>query len=501
MTEHMTELVNSSREYREKLLHDIYRPKYHFAIPEGLGLPFDANAGIFYNGRHHMFYIFQDENGKHCFGHYASHDLLHWTMMPIGPRPADDNGVGGMFSGNAFIDGDGKVRIMYHNFTVGNDMLIAEDDELTEWKPNSDKPMTPVSEDCDNFRSWDPFGWYEDGKYYAIYGWYSPALFVSDDGVHFSYVGDFIPKEESPLEPHEDVSCPDFFKMNGKDVLMHISHSRGWQWEIGSFDGKQFHPEHHGRMNFPGGQYFAGESYYDDKGRRILTAWVIDALLTPAVNELGWSGVMSMPRVVTMSDDQTELYSQIPEEMRTLRYNARPIKGTVKSKMQAEAEICGKICENGRIGVRFNFSDTEYVDCYYDSEKEKLCIDLNNSTDRDDVFYLLSPLDIIMFKGKEELATKGEGYKNRGFREYITDEMFECGEAKMLEAPLKSEDGRITLNAFVDGSILEVFANGKQALTVRIYPKNTDKCSASVISENSTVEKAELFDIAPTNMY
>ena len=51
----------AARALRERLLSDPHRPGYHFVIPEGTGMPFDPNGAIFWNGRYHMFYIFQDE--------------------------------------------------------------------------------------------------------------------------------------------------------------------------------------------------------------------------------------------------------------------------------------------------------------------------------------------------------------------------------------------------------------------------------------------------------
>ena len=51
----------AARALRERLLADPHRPGYHFVIPEGTGMPFDPNGAIFWNGRYHLFYIFQDE--------------------------------------------------------------------------------------------------------------------------------------------------------------------------------------------------------------------------------------------------------------------------------------------------------------------------------------------------------------------------------------------------------------------------------------------------------
>ncbi|MHC4193331.1 MAG: hypothetical protein ACYSP9_04040, partial [Planctomycetota bacterium] len=70
------ELYQQTRAFRERLLADMYRPGYHFVTLEGLCSPFDPNGAIFWKGRYHMFYIFQDHRG-HNFGHASSIDLVH----------------------------------------------------------------------------------------------------------------------------------------------------------------------------------------------------------------------------------------------------------------------------------------------------------------------------------------------------------------------------------------------------------------------------------------
>ncbi|MHC4131922.1 MAG: hypothetical protein ACYSR3_08035, partial [Planctomycetota bacterium] len=62
---------------RELFLSDPHRPTYHFVSFEGRCMPFDPNGAIFWKGRYHLFFIFQDERG-HNWGHVSSTDLVHW---------------------------------------------------------------------------------------------------------------------------------------------------------------------------------------------------------------------------------------------------------------------------------------------------------------------------------------------------------------------------------------------------------------------------------------
>jgi beta-fructofuranosidase len=129
------DLNASMRALREKLLSDPYRAGYHFVIPEGCAMPFDPNGAIYWKGRYHLFYIFQDHRG-HNWGHVSSIDLFHWRHHPTGL-------VAGMFSGNCFINKEGRPTMCYHQVGQGNAMAVAVDDELNEWKKLDSNPITP----------------------------------------------------------------------------------------------------------------------------------------------------------------------------------------------------------------------------------------------------------------------------------------------------------------------------------------------------------------------
>ncbi len=78
----------SSFEKRNKITKrvntDVQYPRYHFIAPEGNVMPFDPNGALCWNGKYHLFYIFQDPKlayGGHCLGHASSKDLLQWMIV------------------------------------------------------------------------------------------------------------------------------------------------------------------------------------------------------------------------------------------------------------------------------------------------------------------------------------------------------------------------------------------------------------------------------------
>lgn len=75
--------IESARGLRHHLLADPYRPGYHFVVPEDFARPAAPNGALFWNGRYHLHYIYQD-NGVHFWGHISSLDLLHWRQGRYG---------------------------------------------------------------------------------------------------------------------------------------------------------------------------------------------------------------------------------------------------------------------------------------------------------------------------------------------------------------------------------------------------------------------------------
>ena len=119
----------------------------------------------------------------------------------------------------------------------------------------------------------------------------------------------------------EDVSCADFFPIGDRRMFLCISHRLGCRYYLGDWKDEAFHPTFHEKMSWVDNSFFAPESLLDDQGRRIMWAWIFDG---PgfARAEFGWSGTMSLPRVLTLGDDGM-LRMNPPEEIERLRYNER----------------------------------------------------------------------------------------------------------------------------------------------------------------------------------
>nr|HMP17893.1 hypothetical protein [Gemmatales bacterium] len=294
-------------------------PRWHISVlpEEGVALPYDANGCIYWKGKYHLMYIYQDPvrpHGGHCWGHLSSTDLVNWTYHPPALLSELSGTDVGIFSGNAFLGKEGKPMLCWFGIEGGVCVATAEDDELIRWKKHPNNPIIPIPRKGDvhfgKYTVWDPYLWYEGGQYWCLLGGNTlpnkkDTLFLctSSDLVNWKHRHAFF--EHADLNwtvEGEDCSCPDFFRLGNKHALLCISHKVGARLYLGEFDQKRekFVPEQHIRMNWPGGTFFAPESLLDNQGRRIIWAWVTDPRHRRTQRATG-SGVQSMPRILGLS--------------------------------------------------------------------------------------------------------------------------------------------------------------------------------------------------------
>ena len=473
MKDAIDQLAMTVRSHREQLLTDPWRPGYHFTVPEGVAIPFDPNGAIFWQGRYHLFYIFQDTRSgikSDHWGHVSSTDLFHWRHHPTGL-------LEGMYSGNCFLNKDGIPTMCYHQVNQGNAMAVALDDELNEWSKLDSNPITPDTRESDEhdgkYRSWDPFGWYDGNNYYAIFGGEYPAIAKStslDEPWH--YVGDLFAHGVDGVAPDEDVSCADLFKLDDKDVLLCISHRMGCRYYIGEWKNEQFYPESHAQMSWVDNTFFAPESVLDDKGRRIMWAWLLDFREFAVRLEQGWSGTMSLPRVLWLENG--EMRMDVPEEIERLRY--RP-KHQENIEVQSDSEIILDDVNGNSLEIKMEFENSSAAEygikiCCSPDGQEQTVISYNPS------------------KTTLEVDTNNSGPEES---------------PKHVEsAPLKLTTGeRLQLRIFIDRSVVEVFANNRQAIMRRIYPKRSDSTQVRVFAKGNSVNvrRLESWHISPSNPY
>jgi beta-fructofuranosidase len=498
--------IYSMHLYRDKLLNDKYRPTYHFAIPEGIANPFDPNGAIYWQGRYHLFYIFQPYRPREghrgdAWAHISSHDLVHWRFHPTALKPGEDDPEVAIYSGNTFLDKQGRPTIIYQGLGAGNCIARAIDDDLNQWQKSDYNPVIPYPEyvqDNDQavFRSildklpeygrydvWDPHAWLEGDTYYAISGdndlW--PAkqatLWKSTDLDNWDLVGDFFHHGE----PEGVLDCPDFFKLDDKWVLVYLGN--GLDYVIGDFKNEQFYPEKYGTMTWESGVGYAPESLVDDKGRRIMWAALYDPRTRWGeadhfLTKHGWDGVLTLPRILSM-DNENNLLMQPVEELKALRSNhifrnnltidnsELIIGGVEGNTLELNFSIRQVNAKEYGIKLLCAPDGSEETSIIFDAQKQVIRVDLSKTT-----------LDKSLMQWR---------YSDFNYRQ----------EAK-LNLP---DTDLLKFHIFIDRSVLEVFVNERICLTHRIYPTRDDSNGIILISEGGKIEvpKFDAWHIVPSN--
>jgi len=505
-------VVKFTRAFRERLLADPYRPAYHFCVPEDRGYPGDPNGAFYYKGRYHLMYLYNREGSGFSWGHVSSNDMLHWRHHPDALRPGD--GDEGVYSGGGFVDDDGTAILSYWMLWGARGIGLARstDDNFDKWEKFKINPVIRstewgVTEMKDksgkeiHVGSADPSNiWKKDGRYYMATGNLlvlnkygrktdSPAdeqgdrlyLFSSDDLENWEYMHRFYDSNRKWTDRSEDNMCPSFLPLpsspdggnaSGKHLLVFISHNKGCQYYIGDYKNDRFYPFNHGRMTWKDQAYFAPESLIDGKGRHILWTWIFDERPDEISKASGWAGTYGLPRSLWLGEDET-LRIRPVKELEQLRLNEKTVSNLMVSPgndvklneltydlMELEVTIipgkanqCGlKVCmsEDGR----------EETIIYYDHIDNKLKVDIRKS-----------------------------GLK--------------YGPKIVEEAPLelKAKD-TLVLRIFIDRSVVEVFANDKQAISRRIYPTLGGK-GISLFSKGRDVKvkSIKIWEMMPSNAY
>jgi len=464
-------------------------PRYHVAAlsDEGVCVPYDPNGCIYWKGKYHLMYIFQRADGAHCWGHLSSPDLIHWTYHPTALQPGPGDADRGTFSGNAFVSKDGVPMLCWFGIDAGVCVATAQDADLIRWQKHLANPIIPIPQPGDPghgvYTVWDPYLWLEGDAYHCLLGGNrlpngrdTLYLCTSPDLVHWTPQHAFYEGDPSWREPDEDCSCPDFFRLGRKHVLLCISHAIGARFYVGRLRGDVFHPEQHVRLNWRGGMFFAPESLEDGRGRRVLWAWVTDPRVGPAQQATG-SGFMSLPRVLSLGEDATPLITPA-EELQVLRrkhHQARDIRLSAGTEVALERirgahlELAVEIDpgEAQAVGVKVRCSPDgqEETGIWCDLAARTLRLDMSRSTLRDDVTYGSPPFTSY---GLQRAADNANSYHT-------------------VEAPFAPREGEVLrLRVFVDGPVLEVFANDRQCLTQVIYPKRADSVLVKLCSQGGS---------------
>lgn len=508
------ELLPAACRIREQLMRDPRRPAYHFTAPSGWMN--DINGAIFWQGRYHVFYQAYPDAAYWRdiqWGHASSLDLLHWVHHPrvLIPEPGGPDREG-VFSGVAVLH-DGLPTLVYHGVPGGTCLATSDDPDLLTWTRHPANPVIPVPgpehPDHGRYSVFDPCAWQQGDTWYLLCGGTHPAgrdtafLFSSPDMVNWEPLGPFYEPRPEWTERGEDCAVPGFFPLGRRHMLLFVSHKYGCQYYLGSYRKGRFEPQAHARMNFPGGQLIAPMTMLDPRGRRLMFGWACEARRVDASRADGWSGVMTLPRVLSLAADGSLRIEPLPE-LQALRRSpfSAPGRGLQPDREYVVEGLRGDCLEiaaefepgrRGQVGlaVRCAPGEQERTEILYDPARHTLSIDTSRAS--------LDPSVVRPWP-----CPWGVGHPDPLETRVLPfhTEPSPISDVPVQTAPLElGPDEPLRLRVFLDRSILEVFANDRQCLTQRLYPTRPDSLGVSIIARaaRASLTSLDAWQMSPTN--
>ena len=451
---------------------------YHLMHPGGDSAPGDPNPAFYLDGTFHLHYILRQTwrgNRSFCFVHVTSPDMLNWSWQTTKLQPSFTGH--GMYSGTGFITKEGQAAAIYHGqASQRNHIAIAKDRNLSAWeKPFPVEPKTTDGTDAE-MRHWDPDCFLIGDTYYAISGGRHQPLSRSQDLRHWTYVGDFLRHELPDAAIGEDISCPNFFRLGDKWMLLCISHPFGCRYYLGDWDAEneQFVPETHGRMNWRRPDqsiyeteyrdFFAPESVLTPDGRRVMWAWLVT--LNDEIHE---RTIQSLPRELGLAEDYS-LRIRPLRELETLRFAPTILRNlTVTPPERAHGST----------------ATARIADLDGDALELRITIDREQAVRKRFGFQLFADED---HEGLPILIHPETNTLRIG-----------TAEAPFAVANLpEGED--VELRIFIDKYLVEVFANDRQAVVgAHMDYQSANGLCAYTYGDPTTIRQVEIWKLKSTN--
>ncbi|MDS0299948.1 glycoside hydrolase family 32 protein [Halogeometricum sp. S1BR25-6] len=458
---------------REEVADDHRRPRYHLAAPAGWLN--DPNGIIEHEGTYHVFYQYNPGGPFHGtihWGHAASEDLVHWEDRPVALAPDPDGpDRDGVWSGCAVLDGDGTPTLVYTGGR-GRDQLpclaTTDDPSLDTWEKHGDNPVISTPEDhvdldlleTEDWRAEfrDHNVWREGETWYHLVG----AGVADTGGAALLYRGESLREWEyvGPLlvgdwEGHGVVwECPELLDFDEKQVL-HVSNYSHVEYFLGeaNLDDPSFDVEHRERLDY--GDYYAPQSTRAEDGRVLTWGWAPEARDAEAQWHAGWSGTLTIPRELSVEDG--ELRQRPARELESLRGRDA----------LAEEDVSLAAGDSRVLDLTGNAYELAF-----DARVEES-----------------GALELGLFEspaGNERTVVRYDGEtvtvdRTNGALDGVPD-------ADEQSMPVDGDS--LSLRAFVDGSVVELYANERRCLTSRVYPTRADAEGVSLRAVGEGVELA-----------
>jgi len=323
--------------YVSNLYDEPFRPQFHFS--QKIGWNNDPNGMCYANGEYHFFFQhnpFGWKWGNMTWGHAVSKDLVHWTQLE---NALLFDKLGTMFSGTGAVDkantagfktGDKDVIVLAYTYAgrfgyppcpYTQAIAYSNDNGRTFVKYEGNPIVPNISGGSDR----DPkILWHEPTKKWVM------VLYLANGKRFGFFTSDDLKEWEQVSEMGGFHECPELFELpvDGDEKNKRwVIFGADAQYFIGSFDGKEFRPDHEKKHRVHYGKYYASQTFNQTPdGRRIQIGWARIPMPGMPFNQ-----TFTVPTCLTLrtTDDGIRMFATPVEELGQLRKsNPQSVKNT-----------------------------------------------------------------------------------------------------------------------------------------------------------------------------
>jgi beta-fructofuranosidase len=437
------------------------------------------------------------------WAHAWSPDMIHWKHLPVAlaPTPGGPD-ADGCFSGTAVVhngvptfiytgvqtvpEAQATIRDGHNNFRETQLYATSSDAELRTWtkRPTPVIATPPKDMAVTGFR--DPAPWREpslaNGAWLLAVGSGTKdkggaiLLYKSNDLQTWEYLrvvvsgGKTGGDTTNPVDSGDMWECPDLFPLGNKHVLIYSTQGKVF-WKVGELDAKDliFHEQQSGLLDH--GSFYAPKTQLDKAGNRILWGWIPETRPVEEYRASGWSGLMSLPRVLTLGQDGRLKIAVAPTVEKLRKHEQKVHLQSIKGGDPKSKELISDLRLKDACGELL---------CVVRPGSEPFSLDLLNPINPNDKSAVASQASYLSIR-----------YSHANPKELVVDQ-------QRLQIGLAA-DAPIELRFFVDGSVIELFVNNQETCTKRFYyaGQTAPDIAISFTGEASSVTRLSMWQLSP----
>lgn len=422
-------------------------PRYHVRPPGGFLN--DPNGPVVLDGLVHLYFQYRttpDRSGPVRWGHVTSPDLVDWRHHPpaLVPHPSQGD-RDGCWSGNTVVDDAGRLRAFYSGLVASEPLqrtlaAVSSDGGRSFGAP---REVVPAPADGDVLELRDPFVWREGSSWRMALGAAAAGetavvrLYASDDLDRWTYLGPLARRRRTRTAAWDSGAmweCPQVLRHDGLTVVVVGTYAPpGEIMDVLSFvappPGEVDVPASALHLVDHGPNFYAPSLLADGPLGPVLWGWATEGRSPGWCADDGWSGMLTLPRLVTPRPDGSLSSAPVPG-LAALRVApaGRPVADAVDG-LGAQLELLLEPGDGSAATLRLCCGPGEHLEITVDPAAGRVRVDRDHAS-----------RDARADRGVTTVEGLGDLRSSAGVR------------------------------GFVDGSILELFLPGGRVVTTRFYP-------------------------------